>query len=179
MLEGLHILASVSDEANEAASRAASTKKTAASLAAMQVAFGAARVAGCGCLGGCGSGPNCVATESEEVFHGVYKPASQSALLEAAGLHVPDAATKAWLRRMYAVRALRSNKPGEARGLLTEALQEAGKLRGSGANLLSHLLELRADVAESVGDVAEADEDRARAIQMRSLAAEPTAVGST
>ena len=166
VLEGLHILASVSEEANQAASKAASTKSV-ASLAAMQAAFAAARVDSCGCLGGCGSGPNCVAaTEDEEVFYDVYKPASQSALLEAAGLHVPDAATKGWLRRMYAVRALRSNKPTEARARLTEALQEAGTLRGDGANLLSHLLELRADVAESVGDVSEADEDRARAIQM-------------
>jgi hypothetical protein len=54
---------------------------------------------------------------------------------------------------MYAVRALRSNKPGEARALLTEALKEASTLRGDAANLLSHLLEFRADIAESLADV--------------------------
>ena len=70
---------------------------------------------------------------------------------------------------MYAVRALRSNKPGEARALLTEALKEASTLRGNAANLLSHLLEFRADVAESLGDVQARDADRAHALQMRSL----------
>ena len=82
---------------------------------------------------------------------------------------VPEVATKAWLRRMYAVRALRSNKPAEARALLTEALQEASKLRGDAASLLSHLLELRADIAESVGDSEACNADRAHAKQMRSL----------
>lgn len=91
---------------------------------------------------------------------------------------VPEAATKAWLRRMYAVRALRSNKPGEARALLTEALKEASTLRGDAANLLSHLLEFRADIAESLGDVQARDADRAHALQMRSLTKSEAVAGS-
>ena len=111
-LEGLRELASTSEEANHAA-----TLQEGVSLAATQAAFAASRVETTGCLGGCGSGPNCcmTAASKEQIYYDVYKPKSLTALLEAAGLTVPDAATKAWLRRMYAIRALRSNKPAEAR----------------------------------------------------------------
>ena len=73
---------------------------------------------------------------------------------------------------MYAVRALRSNKAAEARALMTEALKETSSLRADGANLLSHLLELRADIAESLGDAKSCDADRAHSKQMKTLNAE-------
>jgi hypothetical protein len=103
------------------------------------------------------------------MFRDVYKPQSGAALLAHVGLTVPDAATRAWLRRMYAVRKLRSNRPREAHALLTEALTEAGALKARGAYLLSHLLELRADVADACGDAPAGQSDRKRAEQMRRL----------
>lgn len=163
-LEGLRALAAVSDEANAAA-------RAGQPLAAAQTAFAARVVESCGCLGGCGRGPNCV-LKDETVLYDVYKPAALDALLKEAGLAVPEAATKAWLRRMYAQRALRQNKVADARGLLSQALQEAAVLKTRGASLLAHLLDFRADVAESQKDYDAADSDRKRAEQMRSLHAD-------
>ena len=134
----------------------------------LQQAFSATKVDSCGCLGNCGKGPN-VVTEGGEVFYDVHKPATCVALLQEEGITVPESATKAWLKRMYAMRALRANNPKEALGLLTGALNEAGSLRHQGATLLSHLLELRADVHEQLRDQASADADRAKAQQMRGL----------
>jgi (2Fe-2S) ferredoxin len=85
-LEGMHILASVSDEANRA-----SAESQLLAVAAAQSAFAASRIGSCGCLGGCGNGPNCVVASpegEEEVFYGIYKPATISALLEQANLNV-------------------------------------------------------------------------------------------
>lgn len=118
----------------------------------------------CGCLGGCGKGPNVVAEASGEVFWDVYKPKSASALLEAVlGLEVADEAVKASVHRMYAERAMRANKLDEALALLTTALNTAGSLRLQGAVLLSELLHLRADVHSLKGDSAAAAADRERA----------------
>lgn len=165
-LETLHFLASVSEEATLAA---ASQSQAVVSLTAQQSSYGATHVSACGCLGGCGSGPNCVAVASEEIFHDVYKPASCAALLAHTGIHVPDAAVKAWVRRMYAIRSLRQNKPAEAHALLTEALQQASPLRANSALLLAHLLDLRADVSDSLGDTEAAAADRKHASQMHAL----------
>lgn len=98
-LLSLRILASCADEASAAA-------EAGLTLSTVQAAFGASHVDSCGCLGGCGSGPNCVliGSEVEDVLHDVYKPKSAVALLSMIGLTVPEPATKAWLRRMYAVR---------------------------------------------------------------------------
>ena len=63
--------------------------------AALQQAHACAKVEGCGCLGGCGSGPNVASVATGEIFHDIYKPVTAQALLEAElGLNVPDAATK-------------------------------------------------------------------------------------
>ena len=115
-LETLFTLASASREASAGA-------QAESSLAAVQSAFAASRVEASGCLGKCGSGPNCVSTEGgpEDIFHDVYKPAACTALLEEIGVHVPEAAQKAWLRRMYAKRAMQCNKHDEAVALLTQA----------------------------------------------------------
>lgn len=135
------------------------------SAALLQEAFASACVESCGCLGGCGAGPN-VATDSE-VFHDVYKPISALALLnEELGLSVPDEAAAACLNRMYAERALRTNKPRDALGLLTAALNEAGKLRLRAAYLLHQLLLERADVHSLLGDPKAAASDRAAAQRM-------------
>jgi len=134
----------------------------------LQQAFSATKVDSCGCLGNCGKGPN-VVSEGGEVFNDVHKPATCVALLQEEGITVPESATKAWVKRMYAMRALRANNPKEALGLLTSALNEAGSLRHQGATLLSHLLELRADVHEQLRDQASAEADRAKAQQMRGL----------
>lgn len=165
-LETLHFLASTSAEANLAA---AAPSQTAVSLTAQQSGYGAKCVSACGCLGGCGSGPNCLASANEGIFHDVYKPASCAALLAHTGIHVPDAAVKAWVRRMYAIRSLRQNKPTEAHALLTQALQQASPLRANSALLLAHLLDLRADVSDSLGDIEAAAADRKHASQMHSL----------
>jgi len=141
--------------------------------ASLQQAYACSLVDSCGCLGGCGSGPNVASYRSGEVFHDVYKPLSGQALLEAElGLDVPDAAVKAYLKKMYADRALRSNKPRDAIGLLTAALNEAGTLRTQAAFLLSRLLEQRADVHESLGDSGAAESDRAAAARMLALPAQ-------
>ena len=88
-LEAMHLLASVSREAN----CAAGAETSSLSLTALQAAFAASHIGSCGCLGGCGSGPNCVLSrpdQEEEVFYDVYKPAAVAALLEEAELHVRD-----------------------------------------------------------------------------------------
>ena len=169
-LETLHILAAVSDEANAAAAQAAGHT----SIATLQQVFATSRVGATGCLGGCGNGPNCVDVDAEgntgEVFFDVYKPASATALLEHVGLHVPEPAVKAWLRRMYAVRAMRANKAQEAHALLTEALTLSAPLKGDGSHLISLLLDERADVSEGLlRDAEAAAADRARAAQIRQL----------
>jgi len=161
VLEGAQLLAACAPQALAKASDSLD-------VFTLQQAFSAAKVASCGCLGGCGSGPNCV-SESGEIFYDVFKPSAAVALLELEGVSVPDAATKAWLKRMYAMRALRKNDPKEALGLLTIALNEAGALKHQGASLLSHLLELRADVHEQLRDPTSAASDRAMALLMRSL----------
>ena len=124
----------------------------------------------CGCLGGCGMGPNVAAEASGEVFKDVYKPKSASALLEAVlGLTVAEEAVKASVHRMYAERAMRANKLDEALGLLTTALNTAGTLRLQGAVLLAELLHLRADVHTRKGDrdAAAADRERAEGLLLR------------
>lgn len=189
-LDTFRILAASSDEATACASQELA-------VATQQHAFGDMAVGACGCLGGCGSGPNCVSDDGEVyrarppatsnptrsgavpltshiyaargLADDVYKPASAVALLEAEGVHVPEAATRAWLKRMYAVRALRRNNPQEALSLLTLGLNEAGALREQGVALLSHLLDLRADVHESVRDLQSARADREHATTMRKL----------
>ena len=171
-LDSLFALATTSDEANAAASRSGG------SLVALQAAFAASRIQSAGCLEGCGNGPNVVTTDAtgpEDVFHDVYKPASCVALLEHIGIHVPDAAKKAWLRRMYAMRAMRSNKHAEAIALLTEGLQEASVLKSGAAHLLQQLLELRADVYDQLRDAEKAAADRKRAAGLRSMVAETAA----
>ena len=135
-LDALHALAATSEESAQAASAAGPP----ATLAAMQAAFGASRVEACGCLGSCGRGPNCATSDGDDVFYDVYKPATAVALLEHIGLTVPAEAQKAWLRRMYAMRALRRNNPAEARALCTEALTTAQGLKGGAAHLLANLL---------------------------------------
>ena len=127
----------------------------------------ASQIDSCGCLGGCGMGPNVVAEASGEVFKDVYKPKSVSALLEVVlGLEVADEAVKASVHRMYAERAMRANKLDEALGLLTTALNTAGALRLQGAMLLAELLHLRADVhtRKGDGDAAVADRERAESL---------------
>ena len=166
-LDLLRGLASATAQAADAA-EAMST----APLATVQAAYGASVVEACGCLGGCGSGPNCVVETADgesELFRDVYKPKSAVALLEHAGLSVPDAAGRAWLRRMYAMRSMRRNDPREAIALLTQALGEAGELKGRGASLLSEMLELRADLFGDLGDLASADADRKHAGKLRDL----------
>jgi hypothetical protein len=167
-LETFLALASVSDEANLHAESLSGGQ----SLAEAQASFAAARVESSGCLGKCGSGPNCVSCDEiscDDVFRGVYKPASAAAILDHIGVHVPDTAVKAWVRRAYALRALRSNSPAEARNLLTEALQTASVMKRRAANLMAELLDMRGDVAEALKDARAAEEDRARAAQMRRL----------
>ena len=143
-------------------------------FASSQAAFAASRIARCGCLGGCGSGPNVATTDESDdggIFRDVYKPASAAALLShICGLTIPDAAVKAWLRRMYAVRAMRANKAQEAHALLTEALTLSAPLKGDGSHLISLLLDERADVSEGLlRDAEAAAADRARAAQIRQL----------
>lgn len=140
---------------------------------AWQAEFGRSSVQACGCLGGCGRGPNCVGGTDEDpvTYYDVYKPKSGSAILLAElGLAVPEAATRAWLHRMYAIRALRKNQPAEALSLLTTALNSAGTLGMSGAHLIDGLLELRADCSDQLRDAEAAAADRGRAAQMRKLA---------
>jgi len=167
-LEGLRILASASDEANDAIAGAATNT---IAIAAMQTAFAASRVEKRGCLGSCGKGPNVLLARGDAVTtcYGISKTNELVALLDDARLHVPEPASKAWVRRTYAVRALRRNKPGEARALLTQALHEAGALKSNAAALIAHLLDLRADVAESQGDGEAAEQDRAHSLKMRNL----------
>ena len=162
-LESLFYLASTSEQAN------GNVEFTGAACSAMQASFAASRVQASGCLGQCGTGPNCATTDSDDLFFDVYKPASCVALLKHVGVDVPDAAQRAWLRRMYAMRALRRNDPREAKTLLTQALTEASELRSSAAHMLQALLELRADVQESLGDREGATSDRQRAAHMREL----------
>ena len=171
----LRVLAACSRQASEAQTTSSQGR---VALATLQEAFAATRVDTCGCLGGCGSGPNCYLTDAgiDEVLHDVYKPKSAVALLEAVGLDVPEPAVKAWLRRMYAVRALRSNDPKEAIAILSEALVEAAPLKGNGAHLLSHLLELRSDVHVSVGNQEAAQQDSERAARIRGLMPEAATV---
>ena len=165
-LDSLFALAATSDQAN-------SNQNGEVVLATLQEAFAASHVQACGCLGGCGSGPNVVTTDGgpSDVFHNVYKPSSCAALLDHVGVTVPEAAQRAWLRRMYAMRALRSNKGGEALALLTEALQEASSLKGRAAHLLTLLLEQRADVHEMLRDAPSARDDRERAARLRAMPA--------
>jgi hypothetical protein len=116
-------------------------------------------------------GPNVAATDGE-VFHDVYKPASCVALLAHAGITTPEPARAAWLRRMYATRALRRNQPREAVALLTEALQEASTLKGAAAHMLQELLEMRADAHDLLQDESSrsaAAADRRRAASLREL----------
>ena len=123
-----------------------------------------------GCLGGCGEGPNVVVQRDDdgEIFYGVYKPAAAAALLrDELGLDVPEAAVAATLDAAYATRALRANQPGEARALLTRALNSAGKLGLSAAWYISNLLERRADLLESQRDHDAAAADRTLAATMR------------
>ena len=166
-LDALFHLASASKQATDAAA-----ENTAVACATTQAAFAARCVEASGCLGKCGSGPNCCTTTSDILYHDVYKPASCVALLDVVGVDVPEPAQKAWLRRMYAMRALRSNKPGEAAALLTEALNEASVLRANAAHLIQSLLELRADAHEVSGERDKAAADRERAVGMRGLTAE-------
>jgi len=161
-LKGLRILSSVSDEANAAC-------KPGQPIAEQQAAFGAANIGQRGCLDNCARGPNVILAMDGEVRYDVSRPATMDALLEIAGVHVPAAATKAWGLRMQAQVSLRQNKPGEARQLLTKALQEASVLKARGAILLADLLDFRADVAESQGEQEAVDSDRKRAKQMRGL----------
>ena len=113
--DSLFALATASEQANAKSSPSVAQ-------ASLQASFAAARIASSGCLAHCGSGPNCAVDNApEDVLHDVYKPASCVALLSHVGIDVPEAAQKAWLRRMYAMRAMRSNKPAEAVSLLTEA----------------------------------------------------------
>ena len=138
--------------------------------AANQEAFGASHVEGCGCLGGCGNGPNCYSVGSDQVFYDVFKPSTGVRLLEdELQLTVPPAAAKAALLKRYADRALRSNQPAEALGLLTEALNTAGALRVGGALLLARLLADRADVHDQLRSPEAAAADRAQAEAMRAL----------
>ena len=162
-LETLQTLASCAEEAR-------AVYAPGVPAAAQQAAFGVERVSSCGCLGGCGSGPNCVDERDGSVYYDVYKPGSAATLLEhVEGLHVPEPATKAWLKRMYAMRSLRQNKPAEALGLVGMALNEAGVLKQRGAHMLSGLLELRADIHEQQQSAEAAAADRKHAQQMREV----------
>ncbi len=148
------------------ASTAAPESRTGTSAAMVQRAFAAAKVETCGCLGGCGNGPNVVNDVMGEVFNDVYKPRSGVALLREVGVDVADEAAQACVKQLYAERALRKNKPGEAVPLLTDALNRAGALKLRAAQLLHRLLDARADAREQMGDKAGAEEDRARADAM-------------
>ena len=171
-LDTLHALASTAREVPSSDSRVPE--------ATAQFAFASARVKSCGCLGGCGRGPNVVDEESGEVYYDVYKPASAVSLLdEVEGLCVPEAAARAWLKRMYAVRALRANDPAEALALVSLALNEAGALRHRSAHMLSLLLELRADIHDTLRQSDEAETDRQRAEQMRRLHAPEAAASAS
>ena len=138
----------------------------ATSAAVVQQAFAAAKVESCGCLGGCGNGPNVVHDHTGEVFNDVHKPRSGVALLHEVGVEVADEAAQACVKQLYAERALRANKPDEAVALLTDALNRAGALKLRAANLLHRLLEARADAREQTGDRTAAADDRARADAM-------------
>lgn len=170
VLTMLRTLAAVADE---------SPATGGGSAAELQEAFGAGRVGSCGCLGGCGNGPNCASTGEagpDRVFYDVFKPKTAVALLkEELGLTVPAPAAKAYLLKRYADRALRSNKPAEALELLTEALNTAGALRVRAACLLARLLDDRADVHEQLRAPEAAAADRAQAEAMRKLSV-PAAV---
>ena len=125
-------------------------------------------------MGGCGNGPNCYSERGDRVFYDVFKPATGVALLESElDLYVPEAAAKAYLHKRYADRALRANKPAEAKELLTQALNSAGVLRVRGALLLARLLDDRADVHEQLAAPEACATDRAAAEKMRSLAMPP------
>ena len=50
--------------------------------ATLQQAFAHSKIEQCGCLGGCGSGPNTVAEHTGQVFYDVYKPVTALALLQ-------------------------------------------------------------------------------------------------
>ena len=134
------------------------------------------RVEAFGCLGQCGRGPN-VGTSDGYLYYDIYKPKQCAALLGEVGISVPDAAMRAWLHRMYAMRAMRSNELTEARTLLTEALNEASSLESNAAYMLQALLELRADVHDALGDADKASEDRQRAAAM--LAKQPKVPSAT
>jgi len=124
----------------------------------------AARVDSCGCLGGCGMGPNVYGEKTNEVFHDVYKPKSAAALLEVElGLDVSEEAVKASVHRMYAERAMRAGDIDEAVALLTTALNTCGPLRLQGAVLLAELLHLRADCHGLKRKPEAAADDRERA----------------
>ena len=167
----LRLLHTLCSTASEAQAYSAAARDTAA---ATQDAFASTRVVRCGCLGNCGMGPNVALDAGSEshIFHDVYKPKSAMALLsEELHLSIPEEAGRAYLKKMYADRAMRANKPQEALGLLTAALVEAGTLRLRAALLLERLLEQRADVHEALGNAEAASADRARAEQMRSAKA--------
>ena len=88
-LETLHYLAATSEQAADTAERSGG------SLATAQAMYGSSRVDSCGCLGGCGKGPNCMTTADEsDIFYDVYKPKSAAALLEHVGLSIPLSATR-------------------------------------------------------------------------------------
>jgi hypothetical protein len=163
----LHTLASTAAELDETCDEEV--------VVDVQAQFAASHVVRCGCLGSCGRGPNVGLQDSSggsSIIHDVYKPASAMALLtKELGLQVPEEAGRAYLRKMYADRALRANKPQEALGLLTEALKTAGPLQRSAALLLCKLLEQRADVHEAVGDMEQALADRQTAERLRSAKA--------
>ncbi|KAL1520076.1 hypothetical protein AB1Y20_023551 [Prymnesium parvum] len=140
------------------------------SAALLQQAAAQAAVAPCGCLGKCGGGPNVLSSRSSEVFRDVFKPITALALLQdEAGVEVPDVAAKACLAKMYADRALRTNKPDEAVAYLTKALNEAGGLRSQGAYLLYQLLEQRASVYDTLKAPKKAEADRTAAERMLTL----------
>lgn len=108
-----------------------------ATAANMQQMSAQAHVQPCGCLGGCGSGPNVVLVNSNEILHHVYKPITALALLqvsatvcmsvdhqehtsfprcfqEEVGLRVPDVAAQAYLKKMRADQAMVANQASES-----------------------------------------------------------------
>ena len=137
--------------------------------AATQLANADALVTRCGCLGRCGAGPN-VANEQGGIFVDCFKPARLVALLEdQEGVEVPPEAARALLKSRYAERALRQGSLDTAFSLLTQALNEAGALRGDSAAFLSSLLSLRADVSSERGDEEASRQDMERACAMNVL----------
>ena len=59
----------------------------------------------------CGYGPNVMRLPNGDLFYNVHKPISGGALLAEVGVVVPDGAEQAYLCKMRADLAMRSNKP--------------------------------------------------------------------